>query len=286
MARRYDGNRQQDTGWRTGRAPGADPYGQGGQGSDRPGRGRHGCVTALMTPFVLAARIQRPGRPDRLADPAIGRARVARTAIGLGATVWLFYAFSLRHGAKDVLDDKLTEMLISAAVLMVVGPLAVAAFVLAARPHPRALYRRRLRGPSTAFAGLSGGAALLWFALSSGLRDDLFAAAGDVGFLLSLLTGLMGLFMVPFLLASSVLCVHHSFRTADVHEVLPPLLSPVVVVVMSVLQAFDGPPVNAPQAVWFLFLAGAPLSVTALSWWELRRLRTRYGMTVRSALGR
>ncbi|MEU9944723.1 hypothetical protein [Streptomyces lavendulae] len=239
-----------------------------------------------MAPFVAAARFQRPRREDRLADPAMSRAQVARTCIGLGATAWLFYAYSLRQEAKDVIDNQLAEMLLAAAVLMVVGPLVVGAFVVAARPPLRDRYRRRLPGPLTAFGALFGAAALLAFAFRSDLHDPLFGAIGGVGLVLSLLIGLTSLFLLPFVLASSVLCVHHSFRTADVHEVLPPLLSPVVVVAMSALQAFDGPPVNAPQGVWFLFLAGAPLSVSALSVWELRRLRTRYGITLRGALGR
>ncbi|MEU6310702.1 hypothetical protein [Streptomyces sp. NPDC047014] len=243
-------------------------------------------MTVLLAPFVTAARFQRPRREDRLADPAISGAQVARTCIGLGATAWLFYAYSLRRGAGDVINDKLTEMLIAAAVLMVVGPLAVGAFVFAARPPLRTRYRRRLAGPLTAFGAVFGAAALLAFPLHSDLRDLLFAGAGDLGFLGGLLIGLTSLFLMPFVLTSSVLCVHHSFRTADIHEVLPPLLSPVVVLAMSVLQSIDGPPVNAPQTVWLLFLTGAPLSVSALSVWELRRLRTHYGITLRTALGR
>ncbi|THA83824.1 hypothetical protein [Streptomyces sp. A0592] len=284
MARRNGYGRQPD-GWSAAGRAGTGPYGT----PPPPGREqapRHGCVTVLMAPFVAAARFQRPGREDRLADSAMSGARVARTCIGLGATVWLFYAYSLRQGAKDVVDDKLTEMLIAAAVLMVVGPLAVGAFVVAARPPLRDRYRRRLPGPLTAFGVLFGAAALLAFSFRRDLHDRLFGGVGDVGLILSLLIGLTSLFLVPFVLTSSVLCVHHSFRTADVHEVLPPLLSPVVVVAMAVLQAIDGPPVNAPQGVWFLFLAGAPLSVTALTFWELRRLRTRYGITLRGALGR
>ncbi|MCX4776107.1 hypothetical protein [Streptomyces sp. NBC_01264] len=212
---------------------------------------------------------------------------MARTCIGLGATVWLFYAYTLRQEAKGVLNDKLVEMLIASAVLMVVGPLVVGAFVFSARPPLRSRYRRRLPGPLTAFGVLFGAAALLAFSFQNNLNGPFIAGAGVVaGSLLSLLTGMASLFLLPFVLASSVLSVHHSFRTADVHEVLPPLLSPVVVTVMSVLQAIDGPPVNAPQSVWLLFLAGAPLSVAALSFWELSRLRTRYGITLRGALGR
>ncbi|WP_327308453.1 hypothetical protein OG730_37455 [Streptomyces sp. NBC_01298] len=251
-----------------------------------PRRRRHGCATALLAPFVAAARFQRPGRQDRLTDPAISGAQVARTCIGLGATVWLFFAYTLRREAGGVINDKLVEMLIAAAVLMAVGPLVVGAFVCSARPPLRSRYRRRLPGPLTAFGVLFGAAALLVFSFRGSLNGPFIAGGGVAGSLLSLLTGMASLFLLPFVLASSVLSVHHSFRTADVHEVLPPLLSPVVVTVMSALQALDGPPVNAPQSVWLLFLAGAPLSVTALSFWELSRLRTRYGITLRGALGR
>ncbi|MEV7614369.1 hypothetical protein [Streptomyces sp. NPDC089799] len=298
MAGRGEYGRQQQDGWsRQGTGDQGWPYrpmtANGPMAEHRPmpvaqppRPQRHGCVTVLMAPFVTAARFQRPGREDRLDDPAIARAQVARTGIGLAATAWLFYAYSLRQGAKDVIDDKIVEVLISAAVLMVVGPLAVGAFVVAARPPLRREYSRRLGGPLTAFGVLFGSAALLAFSFRSDLSGRLFAEAGGVGVVLSLIAGPVALFLLPFVLTSSVLCVHHSFRTADVHEVLPSLLSPVVVVVMSVLQAVDGPPVNAPQGVWFLFLAGAPLSVTALSVWEQRRLRTRYGITLRGALGR
>lgn len=95
-----------------------------------------------------------------------------------------------------------------------------------------------------------------------------------------------GLFVLPFALASAVLCVHHAFRAADVHEVLPPLLSPVLVWSLFVVQLFDDAPVDAPLAVRVLFLVAPPLSVTALSVWELRRLRMSYGITLRRALGR
>ncbi|MEV4196390.1 hypothetical protein [Streptomyces toxytricini] len=83
-----------------------------------------------------------------------------------------------------------------------------------------------------------------------------------------------------------MLCVHHAFRTADVHEVLPPLLSPVVVLVMSVLHAFDGPAGQRPAGRLVRVPRGRAALGTALSAWELRRLRTRYGTTLRRALGR
>ncbi|MFD9570657.1 hypothetical protein ACFWBI_12485 [Streptomyces sp. NPDC059982] len=248
-------------------------------------RRRSGCAGFLLLPFTLAGRVYRPTRAGRSVDPQIERAQVARTAIGFVATAWLLYAYPLRESAGSVVQDKLLDMLISAGLLMVLVSIALAAFVWGARPPGPAFYRARLRGPLAALGSLFGTAALLALVGPAGdlMRLDSFGAAGVV---ISLLVGCAYLFALPFGLASAVLCVHHSFRAADVHEVLPPLLAPVLVWAMCALQVFDGPPVAAPWSVRLLFLAGPPLSVTALSAWELRRLRVRYGITVRGALGR
>ncbi|MFJ3925070.1 hypothetical protein [Streptomyces sp. NPDC090022] len=266
-------------------------YGQRGA-SGRAGRGRGGggggcaagCAPLLVLPFVLAARLYRPARPDRIVDPAIERAQIARTVIGLSATLWLVLSYPLREGAGAVLEDKLVEVILTAGLLLIVGPLALTAFVMAARPPGRAFYRGRLRGPLTALGTLCGTAAAFWFLVGGG--RDLPAFDGGWSLVLTPLLGLLALFSIPFTLASAVLCVHYAFRTADVHEVLPPLISPVLVWVMSIGQLFDDAPVHAPLAVRVLFLLGPPLSVTALSAWELRRLRAGYGITVRGALGR
>ncbi|MGW7100817.1 hypothetical protein [Streptomyces sp. NPDC054838] len=249
----------------------------------RPGAGqrnsdRNGCVTFLLLPFVLAGRIYRPGRPDRIVDESIERAQIARTAIGIVATCWLLFAYPLRESAGSVLSDKVGEVVISAGLLLVLGPIALAVFVMSARPPGPAFYRQRLRGPLTALGTLFGTALLLWLAVTQG-------TAGSMS-LLGFGSGLLALFLLPFGMASAVLCVHHAFRTGDVHEVLPPLITPVLVWAMFLLQLFDDAPVLAPLPVRILFLIGPPASVTALSLWELRRLRTMYGITLRLAVGR
>ncbi|MCX5193892.1 hypothetical protein OOK31_08285 [Streptomyces sp. NBC_00249] len=240
---------------------------------------RLGCLGVVVAPLVvvplaLAARIHRPVRPDRLVDPAIERAQIARTSIGVLATLWLVYAYPLRESAGAVVEGKIVEMVMSAGMLLVLGPIALTGFVLSARRPGPAFYRARLRGPLTALGALFGTALLLWASVQFG--PELLGPAA----------GLVTLVLLPFAIASAVLCVHHTFRTADVHEVLPPLISPVLVWSMCAVQLFDAPPVTAPPVVRLLFLAGPPLSVTALSMWELRRLRVRYGITVRVALGR
>ncbi|MFD3871594.1 hypothetical protein [Streptomyces sp. NPDC058623] len=246
---------------------------------------RSGCVGFLMLPFVFAARVQRPARHGRLIDPQIEAAKVARTVIGLVATGWLLYSYPLSRSAGSVLQDKLIEFFLSAGVLLVLVPIALAAFVLGARRPGPAFYRARLRGPLSALGALFGTVLLLLLAGPAGtlMTADFMGAAG---FVLSIVFGAVYLFALPFGLASVMYGVHHTFRTADVHEVLPPLISPALVWAMCAVQVFDAPPVHAPLAVRLLFLIGPPLSVTALSVWELRRLRVQYGLTLRSALGR
>ncbi|MEV4442754.1 hypothetical protein AB0K09_27815 [Streptomyces sp. NPDC049577] len=251
-----------------------------------PGSGCGGCLAA---PFVVAAVWARPSREDRVVDEGIEAAQIARTAIGVLATAWLVYVYPMRESAKNFVEDKLVEVFISAGVLAVVGPAALVAFVIAARGPHRALYRARLMSPLLSFASLLGSAGLLWFLLLQGGGHDLANSPGLPALLqpvVLILTTALALFMVPLTLATAFLSVHHVFRTADVHEVLPPLISPVLVWSMFAIQLFDSPPVAAPLWIRILFLVGPPLSVTALSAWELRRLRTHHGMTLRGALSR
>ncbi|GHF70165.1 hypothetical protein GCM10010218_59380 [Streptomyces mashuensis] len=245
-----------------------------------------GCGGCLAAPFLLALRAFRPSRPDRVGDEAIAAAQVGRTVIGLAATAWLLFAYPMRESKGRFLNDKLVEVVYSAGVMCLVGPLALLAFTLAARPAVRPLYVARLLHPMLAFVTLAAVGGGWWFLIHHGLEDAV-GASGMAGFALRMFAGpLLTLLAIPLFLFCALMCVHHTFRTADVHEVLPPLVSPVLVWTMTVFEVLDDAPVSAPLWIRLLFLAGPPLSVTALSYWELHRLRTRYGITLRGALGR
>jgi hypothetical protein len=91
---------------------------------------------------------------------------------------------------------------------------------------------------------------------------------------------------VAFTVIAALYGLNSCFRLGDVHELLPPLISPLLVWSLFALGLFDGPEVAAPPLVLYSFLLGGPLSVTALSVWEKRLLSRRHGVTLRSALGR
>ncbi|MEW1654221.1 hypothetical protein [Streptomyces sp. NPDC093707] len=96
-------------------------------------------------------------------DSGIERAQTARTIIGTLATLWLLYASPFQGSATDLAKNKFGEIFINTGILLVAGPLALAGFVLAARPPVRRLYGRRLIAPVTGFCALFGCPALLWF---------------------------------------------------------------------------------------------------------------------------
>ncbi|MFG2211000.1 hypothetical protein [Streptomyces sp. NPDC048638] len=240
----------------------------------------------LMLPFALAARAFRPARPGRLTDGTIEAFQLARTTIGIAATIWMIYAYPMQQSMSSFAKDKLAEIFISTGVLIVAGPLALVLFVAAARAPGRAVYVRRLSGPMAGFAALSASVLTLFFLLQNNGGARLAPQLGAFQILFLLVALAAVLFAVPFGLASAVLCVHYVFRTSDVHEVLPPLLSPLLVWVMFGFQLAGGSPVVAPPAVQLLFLVGPPVSVTLLSLLELRTLRTKFGVTIRGALHR
>ncbi|MFE3629427.1 hypothetical protein [Streptomyces goshikiensis] len=243
------------------------------------------CIRLLSLPLRAAQHLMRPHRRGRIHDRGISCAQAARTSIGLASTLWLFGSYPLQQSVSEVAQDKAVELVASAGTLVVIGPLMLAAFVLSARPGLRAVYGRRLVGPVTGLAALLGSTAALVFLLLGGVVR---LAQGLGGMpLLGVLVSVVGMFfLVPFGLAAIVLSVHHCARLSDVSEVLPPLLSPVLVWALLVLQVLDASPVVAPPAVRLLFLFGPPFSVTVLSAWELQRLRTRYALGIRQALGR
>lgn len=266
--------------------------------------------SAVSAPVTLALALTGQGRPGMVEDPVIGLMRILRTALGLGATLWLVFAYPLKTGREDFVLGKLEDLLLGCAIVLVAGVVGVAAFILGARAPLGRLYASRLIWPLRALGVIFLGAGTAWLMLAF-LRGDIpvgqwlgghditFGLFGKIGgtiisglvFALILIVGgvacAVGLVAaLCFTLFALVTGLNSCFRTADVHELLPAFISPLLVWSLAVLQFFDDADVAAPAVVLTAFLLGGPVSVTALSVWEVRRLRSRYGITLRSALGR
>ncbi|MFJ3584212.1 hypothetical protein ACIPPS_18485 [Streptomyces sp. NPDC090127] len=257
-----------------------------------------------------ASRLTDSSRPERVEDPVIARVQSLRTALGLIATVWLLFAYPMRVDRQSFVLGKLEELLIGCGIVLAAVVVGIGCFVVLARAPLGRMYARRVGGPLVALGAIPLGAGAVWV-MAAALAGDI-VSPGDVGphdftfglfgatfgtmitglvitllfFAAALVCAVALVAALCFTLAAAVKGMNSCFRAGDVHELLPALVSPLLVWSLFALQLFDDADVAAPPVVIYAFSFGGPLSVTLLSVWEVRRLRVRYGVTLRSALGR
>ncbi|MEU8435999.1 hypothetical protein AB0F18_24460, partial [Streptomyces sp. NPDC029216] len=260
------------------------PYGPHTPPPVAPSRGRK-ILRGVLNPLYAAQRTFRPSRPGIAHDPHVRTLQLWRTGLGLAAWVGLTLAYKAVISAGDVkavADDRLDQSWSSVLVLVCTLPVVVGGFVAAARGGLRRVYLRRALRPLGAVLAVMasmGTSALAMAPELAGLRD----AVGLPG---KIVIGVLWLWSIGFALYGIGLSLVHVFRTADIHEVVPPVLAGVLVWEMALLDVVTGAYPQVPAAVRAVFVLGAPVTVTALSWWELRRLSRHHGLTLRAALGR
>ncbi|MEY9488602.1 hypothetical protein RKD26_004396 [Streptomyces calvus] len=256
-----------------------NPYGGGRPAVRRLTFGR------LFNPIAVARAVFTPSRPDRVDDPVVRRAQIFRTVVGLAAVTWMLLSYGLAPDADAVRDDRFDQIRTSLIALAITFPVAVTVFIAAARPPNRRLFLRRAGKPAGALLALFVTLAAPRLVVGLGYVDentDWTASAGRVVLLFAI--GAFLLWLAPFALYGIVQSLVHVFRTADLHETVPPLLATLLVWEVALFDVFRGAYDTVPFAVRMVLTLGGPLSVTALALWELRRLRTRYGITLRGAL--
>ncbi|MFF6806978.1 hypothetical protein [Streptomyces sp. NPDC012616] len=235
-------------------------------------------------PIAVGRTVFRPSRPGRVDDPVVARMQRIRTAVGLAAVVWVMVSYRLVASVGDFADDRVDQTWNNVLVLAVTFPLAVGALIGAARPPARRELLRRAAKPLGSVVAITGAVALFPAAVLTGLLDGRFATGPAT----TVITAVVALFMVvwvlPFVVYGVGMSLAHVFRTADIHETVPPLLALVLVWEMALIDVFTGAYEGVPVPVRILLLLGAPLSVTAVALWELRRLRVGHGLTLRAAL--
>ncbi|MET9829574.1 hypothetical protein ABZ078_09720 [Streptomyces sp. NPDC006385] len=228
-----------------------------------------------------------------------------RTLVGLGAVVWLSITYKIATSVGDVADDRLNQSWISVLVLSVTFPVLVGVLVaLASPPARRELLRRAaslvalaspparrelLRRAAKCFGSMVAlVAAVSVFPASvlTGFVDGRFATDPVMSVVTYTGIALTFVWVLPFVIWGIGLALVHVFRTADIHETMPPLLAMTVVWEMALIDLFTGAYAGVPAPVRIVFVLGAPVSVTAVGLWELRRLRVRHGLRVQGLLMR
>ncbi|MFJ5780198.1 hypothetical protein [Streptomyces sp. NPDC093094] len=222
---------------------------------------------------------------DRIVDRTVDRVQVVRTVLGVLAGL----ALVLVYGAEkdrwgDAAEEGLGNAMLTPLLLICAGPLVIGGFILYAPPHLRPRLRSRLGAPLKAVGWyvltLVVLVATLYVAGRTGLKDNLHGWQ-MLPFALAVTAAVF--WGLPFLFLASLYSARSAFNTAHVHPMLPPVVTGILVWVLAVFNLVGNGMPPGPPVVQYCSLLGGPLSVTAVSAWEIRRLRTRFGVTVRGA---
>ncbi|MEV2189609.1 hypothetical protein AB0I02_01210 [Streptomyces phaeochromogenes] len=245
-----------------------------------------GRLWRTVGPIAIGRKVFTPSRPGRVDDEVVARIQKIRTIVGLCAVVWVTLSYKLAASAGDIASDRGNQAWNNVLVLAVTFPVAVGVLIAAARPPARQELLRRTAKPFGSILAIMGAMFVFPAGVFTGFVSGRFATnpvmtvVTVVGILLTIV------WVLPFVFYGVGMSLVHVFRTADIHETVPPLLAITLVWEMALVDMFTGAYDTLPGPVRIVVTLGAPLSVTAVGLWELRRLRTNYGLTLRGALMR
>ncbi|MEV7794464.1 hypothetical protein AB0O68_21120 [Streptomyces sp. NPDC087512] len=276
----------------------------------RGGRQRvHGCVWALLlmpclwgmtVPLLVCYPLARSARSRarrlfparghrRVGDPEVARVQKARAWTAAVTSFLILIAYGKPEDMAQAQQQYWMRLVITPWLLLLSAPVVVTVLLCWAPSDVRGVMRRRLR---------AAGRSVLWYFGAFGLVPVLALAGGltTAGLTEGASVGASQVFLAPllffgafvpmlwallFVVFASGPAVRSAFNTAEVHAALPALLTCVLVWEFAVIGLVAGGPPPGPPAMQLCTLLGGPASVTAVGWWEIHRLRTRYGVVLR-----
>ncbi|MDT0401253.1 hypothetical protein [Streptomyces edwardsiae] len=212
------------------------------------------------------------------------RVQLARTILGAAATIALILAYNVNPDRwEDAAYGGAAQLLVAPFVLIIAAPLVIVGFISYAPPHLRPHLRSRLRTPLKAV----GWYVLALIVIGGVLALTAMTVNADDGkdwweYVLAVASLIVIVWGFPFFFMASLYSARSAFNSAQVHPMLPPVLTLTLVWVFAAFSLIgDGMP-PGPPLVQLCSTLGGPLTVTAVSLWELRRMRTRFGVTLRT----
>ncbi|WP_432151595.1 hypothetical protein [Streptomyces sp. bgisy029] len=224
-----------------------------------------------------------------LQDPQVWRVQKARAWTAAGASLAILIAYGTSEDLAQAQEQYWLRLVITPWLLLLTAPLVVGLLAYWAPSDRRGPMRRSLRPAGRSVLVYFGAFTLIpVFAVAGGWTFQFLKAKVTVSLLdlfagppLFMLSFTPALWMLLFVVFASGPALRSAFTIAEIHAALPALLTGVLVWELAAIGLTLGGPPPGPLPVQLLALLGGPASVTALAWWEIHRLRTRYGVTLR-----
>ncbi len=235
----------------------------------RYGYRRSAAETSRWWPRGAAYAVFHPSWiPDSL-DPAVDKLKRYRIIAGMVASVGVYTFVARGFSFEQIMEN----LVIAGLVLLVITPLTVGAMLLVWR---RGGPVRALKSP------LFGSLRLLLFFVVAlvGIVGVLSVAAaqGNGGLVFSFFMAFGGIWGLIFLAQAAIQVNGNFFGTAAIHRCLPPLLATVTSWLMALPDLLTGDLHGLSFTMGIVFVLGAPVAVTSIAAFEVRRLRRHHGI--------
>lgn len=215
----------------------------------------------------------------RIQDRGVLRVQKIRAWIAFAASVAILAAYGTEADWSQAQDQVLFRLAVTPWLLLLTAPVVIAVLFRLAPAHARPAMRARVRpavrlalryfGAFTAVPVLFAGVILL----SRAMPD------GEVNVLITFALLLPAVWLLFFVVFASSTVVRGAFETAEIHAALPALLAGVLVWELAAINLVTAGMPPGPPLVRICAVIGGPASVSAVAWWEIGRLRRRYGVT-------
>ncbi|WP_330459924.1 hypothetical protein OIB37_25480 [Streptomyces sp. NBC_00820] len=240
-----------------------------------------------------ARRIFAAGHHRQIEDPEVVRIQKARAWTAAVISCLILLVYGKPGDMAQAREEYWARLMATPWLLLLTAPVVGWLLFRWASPDARRVMRPRLRA--------SGRLALWYFGALSLVPVLAALAAWSTAHLMPAVFGkssvdVTTILLMPvvtfvpwipmiwvllFVVFASGPAVRSAFNTAEAHPALPALLTGALVwefMVISVATA-DLPP--GPPLIQIGSLLGGPVSVTAVVWWEIHRMRIRHGVTLR-----
>ncbi|MEV5358617.1 hypothetical protein [Streptomyces sp. NPDC052693] len=224
-------------------------------------------VGAVLKPQHAARAVFHPAWIPQALDRSVERLKRFRVVAGAVASLGVYTFVEGGFDVTELLENALT----ASVVLLFLTPLTVGVMLFVWR---RGGTVRQLRGPLLDSAALL----VLFVACVAVLLLLVRTVNASANPVVIIGAGLTMLWLLVFTAYGAVRVSGNFFGTAATHRCLPPLLAMVTSWLVAVPDLVTGDLHGLSLTLGYVFILGAPVTVTAIALLEMGRLKRRYGI--------